>query len=766
MKYIYEHLKHKIGNVENTAKLIAEHVQEVEGVHQSRVLSKGVITGKSISVSQHPNADRLKIVQVDIGKSIVTIVTGAPNIAEGQIVAVAGPGSQVLEIDHSSETPIVSENLVTIKTATLRGVESNGMLCGPDELGLNGAVTSGLYIFTDDTPVGVPIESVISPCAIIETDDKGTAHRPDLLSYQGLEQELAALDGKKFERVLPKIPKLPNLNFKSEVINAKQTPVFCVAKIDGLTNLESPEWLRKFLVDNDIKVINLPTDVTNYVMLTEGASSHAFDADKLIGNYICSRQAHSGEIISTLNHQTHKLTSDDIVLADSENALDIAGIIGGSATGVDSDTTSVVLPACLYNPVTIRKTSRRLGIRTEASARFERGSNPTIVLNGFLIATDMITKLGKGKLTYLQTDGDLDYCNPAILISTERINAYLGLSLTTNKIDKILRLLNYHIDGSKVSAPWWRNDINCFADVAEDVARHVGYSAVAATLPHLTNTQILANNHGFVTIIRNILASQLYEVDLQTMVEGGDTNAVTVANPIGREKYMRQSLEPELSNLVTQYTRQGFDDFSAFEIGNVFHKSGGGLPAETLMLGVSIVDNKSEANSLMAKVLHRMHLDLSDVQLVPTKKTSTYTNSVDVIYKGKKLGEFGSLTRNKEIAYGFSINLDELYKIANLRPKYQPYLKLPIVKRDIAMLIDSTHSLGDVVNEIRSQSKIITSVALFDQYSGNNISNGKQSLAFHIIITPDEKTLTDTEINQIMKDIERALSNKFKATIR
>jgi phenylalanyl-tRNA synthetase beta chain len=759
MKFVKKYLNTKLSAAE-AATIINQSVQEVDAVTTTGVKASGVITVKIADIQKHPNADKLRIITVDDGNALTDIVTGAPNVEVGQIIALAKPGAKILGIDHHNPNFDISKaETMDIKTVNLRGIDSPGMVCGPDELGISKNITSGLYIFSENTPLGKPVEEIIPTSEIIETDDKGTAHRPDLLSYKGIELELNAAQGIKTNVSQHKIPK-SILNKGLSVIHNdfNLAGCFCVAKLEGLHKLETPTNIQEFLTDNNVKIINLATDLTNYIMLLEGVPTHAFDA-KEVGQEISIRKVNETEDISVLNGQTYKLNNSDIVIASKTTALDIAGIIGGVKSATKPDTDSIILTAAAWNPISVRKTSRRLGIRTDASARFERGLTPQFVTNAFLGLVELFTANG-AKLSYFNIISDKTPANSTFAITPDLVASILGINLEQSQINHYLSLLGYKIYSSKCNPPYWRKDINCTSDIVEDIARLHGYNNVPMVIPNLINNSAVDSpTYAFTLQVRKFASVSAYEVKSSIFSDKHSDNSFEVANPIGNNKFIKEDNILAIKLSAQNFIHRGIDTFSLFEITNVYSKQNSKVK-ELKVLSYASTLKMEHLKSEIATILHQLKIDITKITFDEVNGDGLITVEKDLI------GKFSLHKLRQTDVIILELELEKLQKLATLKPEYHHYSQFPKVKRDIAFIAETNIKLGELANFIKSKSELILSIELFDQFSDIKFGSSKQSLAFHLTFQSMDTTLTDVQINEIMSKIENDLTQEYKVKIR
>lgn len=760
MKFVKKYLNTKLTAAE-AAKIINQSIQEVDSVSYSGVKATGVISVKIVDIQKHPNADKLHIISVDDGESITDIVTGAPNIEIGIIIALAKPGAKICAVDHKDPNFDLSNvEMMEIKTVNLRGIDSPGMVCGPDELGISDKVTNGLYIFPDGTPLGKPVNELIPSLEIIETDDKGTAHRPDLLSYKGMELELNAVQGIKLDRNLEKT----NANVINKTLavshqNSDLATCFCVAQISGLKKISTPKTISDFLEDNGVKLINYATDVTNYFMLLEGVPTHAFDAKAVGDSKIGIRYASENESISVLNGQSYKLNTDDIVIADSKGALDIAGIIGGTTSSTTVDTDTIILTAAAWNPVNVRNTSRRLSLRTEASARFERGLSAQIVINTFNRIVEEF-KSNKVKIEYFNIIYLENESKKEISLTEKSVKDLLGVDIDITQINHYLNLLAYSADGNKFTAPFWRKDINIAPDVIEDIARLHGYDKIPSLIPNLTyNNAVDSDIFAFCEKLRQMCHHFAYEVKTSIFSSKHDEKSFEVANPIGDKKYIKETNLDAIQSAAQNFIYRGSLLFTVFEICNVYQISEKGINENRVLSFASSLDI-DDFKSELATCLHQFKIDYGKVRFA-----SIETENL-IKYKNNIIGKFTiNKIRNTNVICT-ELNVKSLFDIVPVKIEYKTYSTYPTVKRDLAFVIDKKILLGDISDFIELQSELIVSIELFDKFSDAKFGDNKQSLAFHLTFQAKNSTLKDDEVNQIMRQIEKDLVNKYSVIIR
>ncbi len=760
-----------------------------------------VVVGKIVSHKAHPNADKLSLCEVDIGTGEnLSVVCGAPNAREGMLSPLALVGAEL-------------PNGMTIKPAKLRGVESNGMLCSEIELNI-GDDASGIMDLPTEFKVGTPLPDALRLDDVI-FDIELTPNRSDCLSIFGIAREVSAITGNPLKR--PKIDFQEGATKASDLtsvtINAPDLcPRYAARLVLGAKIGPSPYWMRKRLESVGLRSISNVVDVTNYVLIEFGHPLHAFNFDNLNEKRIIVRRANDGEKMSTLDEQERSLNSDMLVIADAKEAVAVAGVMGGASSEVTEETTNILIESAYFNPVSISKTSKALGMHTEASHRFERGTD----IEGLIIALNrtaqLIQQLGGGEIC----SGIVDtYPEPSEKIVAklrpERTNSDLGTDLNIDEMQKILTSLEFPTekdhDSLNVTIPTFRPDVEREIDVVEEIARHYGYNNIPVTMPAseippISDAENLTRNkYSFRSRLRNILtACGLMEVlnysfhgsdvfDMMNLAEDSKyRNALRLRNPLSeKQSTIRTTLMPLLLENVIYNINRRIDEIRIFEIGRVFHpKTDGKQPNEPefisgLITGsigsqewnqptrqVDFFDMKGIVESMFEKV------GVTDYQLKPTAESPFQQGrSAEIMVNGKTLGIFGEIRRevlnNYEIeqpVYMFEMNFDDLMACSTLSV-FEPLPTLPSVYRDMAIVINYDIPSSQVEEVIKSTGgTLIKNLGLFDVYKGKQIPDNKKSLAYSIEYFSPEKTLTDEVADEIQEKIVSALAEKFDAELR
>ncbi len=779
---------------------LTTHTAEVEDFFEQKEQFEGVIVGKVLSVEKHPQADRLNLAKVDIKKETLDIVCGALNLEEGQLVPVATIGTLL-------------PGGLEIKETEIRGEKSRGMICAEDELGL-GTEHDGIMILDKKAKAGQSFASYLrANDTVFEIDNKSLSNRPDLFSHYGIARELSAifsLELKDYEEFFSEI-KIPEKVEKLEVeVDKKELcPRYMAVKIAGIKIKESPEWLKNRLIAIGQKPINNLIDLGNYIMFEIGQPLHIFDAENI--KKINVRLAKKNEKIETLEEKERSLSEDDIVITDTKQAIAIAGIIGGKESAVSDKTSSIILESANFKDSSIRRTSQRLGIRTEASVRFEKSLDtdlPEIALKRFItvlkeilpeaeLVTDVVDIKGR------QTE------EKEIKFSYSWLEKKVGQTLERKKVLEYLNKLGFVIseDGDEISVvvPLWRatKDINIKEDVLEEVLRMHGYDNIESALPQ-EELRVPEKNEEreLERKIKNFFALRysLFEVYNYSFVSedqldklGIDfSNYLRLVNPLSENHtLLRQSLTTNLilniKNNQSKAERLGF-----FEIGKVFFNYPGNLkkdPASDNMLphqedkiAFALSENSgdlfSQAKSMVESLFNYISQGKVNLEfLLPTNKATWGDDNESVLIScaGEKLGIISSLAKEKAEQIGIKkkvvlveISVNDILKISQRfsTPVFEEPSKFPAVIRDLAFVVDEKIMYNDIRKEIINFSPLIHSLELFDVYQGANLEAGKKSLAFHISYLSKEKTLKTNEVDELQKELIELLTSKFSAKLR
>jgi phenylalanyl-tRNA synthetase beta chain len=756
-----------------------------------------IVVGEVVDIKAHPNADRLKLVTVDLGKQRTTVVCGAPNVAIGNKVAFAQVEAQLID-GHSGE-------VVQLKPAKIRGVVSEGMICSEKELGISDS-HEGIMILSLEAPIGTPLTEYLGD-AILDLDI--TPNRPDCLSVIGIAREIAALTGSKLhisEIHYQELGRAIDSSVSVEIIEPDLCPRYCASLLIGVKVAESPQWLQQRLLSCGMRPINNIVDVTNYVMLEYGQPLHAFDYNGIRGKQIIVRRAGSGEIMTTLDGVERTLKPNILVIADKERAVAVAGLMGGADTEVTENTTAVLIESANFNQAVIHRGGIELRLSSEASLRFEKGLSRDLPLIALKRATQLMAELAGGEIA----KGIIDVYpgkqrKESISLPIADIKRLLGVELKVNEITKTLELLGFSCKQTEsnskiqVEVPWWRTDVSCTADLTEEVARIIGYDRIPTTmlssqLPRYEPTPMLSLKRqlrnilvscGFQEVLTYSLTSLEVLGRLSPQLDLIGPNPMKVANPMSKEQeYLRTTLRAGVLSILARNERYLEDSISLFEIGKVFLPRERNLPQEREMLCAVLsgaqrrLSWRSEdepvdffvAKGVLETVLSRLGLVASfetgeDESLCPGR-------IANVVIGNEKLGVVGELHPKVSEVFEFSdtvylieVDLGKLSSFATALKTYQPIPRYPSTSRDIALLVDEQITYQQICDVIQKFS-LVSSVALFDLYVGEQVPEGKKSLAFRIIYQSSTRTLTDNEVDKMQQQILDNLQRDLKVSLR
>jgi phenylalanyl-tRNA synthetase beta chain len=774
-----------------------------------------VVIGEVIALNPHPNADRLKLATVDLGTEQVTTVCGAPNISLGQRVTFAHIGARLID-PHTGEA-------IVLEPAKIRGVVSEGMVCSEKELGISES-HEGILVLPPEAPIGVPLGAYLGD-VILDLDV--TPNRPDCLSVIGIAREIAALTGEPL--------RLPEIHYEEteksvdsfasvDIVDPDLCPRYCASLVTGIKIAPSPSWLQQRLNSCGMRPINNVVDVTNYVMLEYGQPLHAFDYHKLKGRQIIVRRAGNGETITTLDGSERALNPDILVIADKEEAVAVAGIMGGLNSEVTDKTDTILLESANFNQATIRRGCSHLQFQSEASIRFDKGLNSGLPLLPLKRATQLLLELAGGRAAKGIIDVYPGKSEPKLISLTAReVKRLSGLKVNIDEILKVLKALGFECQegdsGSQilVSAPYWRSDIKCSADLVEEVVRIIGYERIPITrlnssLPRQeSGLSLPAQRSNLKEKLRNILAGfGFQEILTYSLVSLEKLQKLSpklelkilplkVANPMTREQeYLRTSLRAGL--LATLAHNQKFEQagIRLFEIGKVFlpqhppviaseakqSQEERELPQEREVLCAVLSGARAElswqadkepldffdAKGMVENILNQLGLkasfDIGDDEILFPGR------GANIIVEDDKVGIVGDLHPKVTQAFELSnticlieIDLEKVLTKLTGTKEYQPIPRFPSVTRDIALVIDEQVSYRSV-EEIIQSFPLVTKVTLFDLYRGEQIAEGKKSFAIRIVYQSPSHTLTDEEVDQTQEQMLGRLHQELGATLR
>lgn len=798
MKVTYNWLKEYV-NIPLSPEELAEKLTkcgfEVEEiVHQDKFLHD-VVVGKILKIEKHPQADRLVVCQVDIGDKTTQIITAATNVFEGAVIPVSLPGANLI-------------NGISIQPTKMRGVESNGMFCSGQELGIDdnyfeGAGVDGILILPQTMKVGTPIAKALMLNDVM-MDIYVTPNRPDCLSVIGLAREVAAIMGEQVKKVNLSYPidiySKDTIHDYIEVNNLTDNcPRYCMGAVKNVKIEKSPLWMRARLNAVGIKPINTIVDITNYVLVEMGQPLHAFDQSMISGKEINVRQACENESIQALNGNTYQLDKNDIVIADNEKPMVIAGIIGGTNSCINDNTKTVVIESAVFNLKSVRTSSRKFGIRTDSSARNEKGINLANAEIGLARALCLVSKLGCGKIVRGTIDKSKESNDARNIIgSISKINQILGIKVPEKDIARILDSLGItnKIIGDKIECvvPPYREDIENNNDLAEEIIRLYGYDVYEkAEAPLFENSAVTESyvnkRYNLERNFRNELVENGF-FEIMTFTFGGNdfverlllkderANPIKISNPLGENfAYMRTSMASSILQTANYNLSVGNKELRLFECGKVYlakEQPLQNLPVEEEMLCMFVSENDFDFFNFKGIVENLLAIK-GDIRLERTSEPYLHPGiSADIFINNEKVGSFGKLhplvIKNYELpanSYYGELNINILLNMNDKKVVFNQVSKYPNVARDIAVIVDENVEAGKMLELIKSAcGQLYFDASIFDVYRNESLGENKKSLAFNIILSDVNKTLTDEDINKVMKKVLKSLEYKFGAILR
>ncbi|CCV65537.1 Phenylalanyl-tRNA synthetase, beta chain [Paracholeplasma brassicae] len=780
MKIATNLLKNFINPVpENLYELTNQYITEVES-YQTWVSAKGIVTGKVLTCVDHENSDHLHVTTVDFGDGEVDqIVCGAKNVAAGQYVVVARPGA-VLPGDF------------VIKHSKIRGVESNGMICSLRELGIEDKYVSekfkdGIYYFEQDVPLGV------DPRPYLGLDQDTielslTPNRADLLSVLGFAHDLGAVLEHKVVYEEKPVVESDELNPVVVKLDTDKCTKYYARHVSQVVVRESPEWLRGILIASGIRPINNVVDVTNYVLLELGTPLHAFDAKKLRTNKIVVRNAKEGEEIITLDDVKRSLTQDDILITNGEVPICLAGVMGLSNTAVDFQTTEVIFEAASFDKNSIRRTSKRLDLRSDSSLRFERGIDETRLRLAINRAASLLQEITMATVSKEITFVGTAFQRPTrIELTLERVNKTLGINLKQEELYGLLKRLNImHVSNQVYLIPTYRDDLKIEADLIEEVARIYGYNNIPMTLPkEVTQGKYTFKQKNIIELRKQLRALGFNEVINYSLLPEESIHLfcpksediIKLLHPMSDDrKVLRHSLINGLYENVVYHESRQFDNLKFFEIGRkYFHNE------EPTYLGMILTGDYIESNwqkrplgsdfFLLKGMVEKL---FSFYEITPSFEKTTDIDGfhpgiqAKITYQKQTLGYIGKLHPKLESdAVAVEFNLDLLFKLVEKQSNFKTISKYPAITRDIAFVVDKhieTSKIEALI--VQTARKFLTDIKLFDVYMDEKIGTDKKSLAYTMTFNSVEKTLETQDIDKIVKSIFNRLQFEFKAEVR
>ena len=775
---------------------------KVEEIDQKGNDIKNVVVGKILEIKKHPNADKLVVTKVDIGNETLQIVTGAKNIKENDIVPIAKDGAELPGGKKIVKSP-------------LRGIDSCGMMCSVGELGLDvkdypNQIEDGIMILPKsyEKDLGKDIVDVLNLREEV-IDFEITPNRPDCLSIEGLGRETAASLGKTFKNPRKNLDEL-KIEDKNEIEGLKvdiTAPDLCYRYIARVVkNVKigpSPEWMVRRLKACGVRSINNIVDITNYVMLELGQPMHAFDINSIEGKHITVRRAKNGEKITTLDEVERTLDENDLVIADEKKPVAIAGVMGGLNSEIEETTKTVVFESAMFYGGNVRKTAKKVGLRTESSSRFEKGLSSENTLRAINRAVELVELLGAGE----PVDGKIDVYPTKqkinkIKLDVDRINNLLGTNISKQEMIDILAKVDIKVENDFAIAPYFRMDLEFVADVAEEIARFYGYDKLDTTLIKAATTLgVRTKEQKIEKKIEDVLVnnglSEIYtygfvgEKDLEKskirkeLIE----NAITITNPLSDEyKLMRPTTIPSMMQILALNNNRKNQNVKLFDISRNYRNVNGEVekgevPLQENILTIGMYGDDVDfytLKGLIENVLEVSNVNSYDIQK-ETQNESYHPGrcanikvGIDVI---ATIGEVHpEVLMNYDInkkCYLAEVNITKIVKYSKQNKKYHEVPKFPAVERDIAIIVDENIEVGEIEKTIIRKArkllkgkKSLEELKLFDIYRDEKIGENKRSVAYSLVFRDLSKSLSDDEINPVMEEITKELENKFNAELR
>jgi phenylalanyl-tRNA synthetase beta chain len=791
LKWLKKYISFKL-NTEELAQKLTMIGLEVENISKQGAGLHGIVVGDILDVKDHPNADKLTICKVNIGTKNLSLVCGAPNVSEGQRVPIAQVGAVLADGNQ-------------IKTATIRGIKSEGMICSERELGLSDN-HNGIMVLDKDRykPGDLYLSQNTETGDVLEINV--TPNRPDCLSFFGIAREIGVMLKRRIQK--------PDLNLNEDnlpsdqlisvdILNPEACPRYCARVIRNVKIGKSPEWLKQCLESVGIRSINNVVDITNFVLMETGHPLHAFDYDLIQRKTIIVRKAEKGEQFVTLDESERLLTEDDLLICDGERPVALAGIMGGMNSEVTAKTENILLESAYFDPMSIRRTAKRLGMTTEASIRFEKGADPNMTTYAANRAAQLFYEIAKGKIAKGLVDANpIQQESWNVSLRLSRIKTILGISIPSDEVKSILEYLDLTVEGDdpiQVTVPTFRPDLTREIDLIEEVARHFGYEKIPARMTTQMELNYRQNSQdelsekmrdvlvglGFKETISISIVPELYNSIMQ------DKKSVIVQNPLSPEmSHMRVSLIPSLLDSILWNQNRGNPNLRLFEIGKTYWEQKITLPEENFYLSAALTGlirskpfwnaidenfNIFHMKGVAENLISRFHIKDAKFENVGGHPFLKSDSILTLFLKETPLGVLGEVKKEirdqwdiQNSIFIFEISLSKMLTIIQEKKiTYQSVPKYPSVRRDLAVVVDKDIPVESIRNLILDQGgKNLVSVELFDLFQGKQIQIGKKSTAFSLTFLSPERTLTEHDVDPIIDIIVSALERTFSASLR
>lgn len=766
-------------------------ITEIEGEEISNV-----VVGRVVEIKRHENSDHMWICQVDVGEEApIQIVTGAQNVSQGDLVPVA---------KHNSTLP----GGVKITKGKLRGEKSNGMLCSYKELGMTDndwpySIVDGIFLLNSDPDLKAkdlkPGDDIRTAIGLDDhvVEFEITPNRPDCLSVIGLAREAAVTYGKTMAQHEP-VVKGGGIGNLTELLDVETPatdlcPRYTARMVRNVKIGPSPKWMRDRLRASGVRPINNIVDITNYVMLEYGQPMHAFDYRYVNGGKIVVRRAEDGETLTTLDGNVRQLNSSMLVIADEHRAVGLAGIMGGENSEIVEDTVDVVFESANFNGTSIRRTALALGMRTEASAKFEKGLDILNTLPAVNRACELVEMLGAGEVL----DGTIDILNfvpqpKQLKLRADKINALLGTDIDAAEMCRILQELGFGVDGDIITVPSWRGDVEHYSDLAEEVARFYGYNQIPTTAMTGVTTRggyspeqmlerslgTVCRSLGYDEIITYSFISPTYYDKIRLPEDSPLRKSMKIMNPLGEDtSIMRTTVMPSMLEILTRNYNYRNKEAHLYELGRTYFEREDGMADEPKHLSLGVYGPEESFFTLKGSVETILDsIRAEDVTYVAEKSDPSYHpgRCAKVYVNGQEVGTLGQIHPLVAANYGVDAELyyadlkfDALFASRGADPEYQPLPKFPAVTRDIAVLVDKAVTVGAMESSIQAAAKgLLKDVTLFDIYEGAKLPTGKKSVAFNLVLRADDRSLTAQEADDEVNLVLERLKKDFDAMLR
>jgi len=785
-----------------TSELLTDLGLEVEGLTSYQSIKgglEGIIVGEVISCKQHPNADRLKVTEVNLGDQVVQIVCGAPNVAEGQKVPVATVGTLLYPIEGEP---------FKIKKSKIRGEESFGMICAEDEMGI-GTSHDGILILPEDSEIGTPLSNLFETYEDHIYEIGLTPNRSDAMSHYGVARDLRA--GLALEKTQPPLNTIPVSSFhventtspiEIEVEEHELVPRYLGVVISGIEVKESPTWLKDRLKSIGLNPINNIVDVTNFILHGLGQPLHAFDYEKIKGSKVVVRKAKQGEKLLCLDEVDRELDTDDLVICDNEGPMCIAGVFGGYHSGVSNTTTSIFLESAYFDAVSVRKTAKRHGLNTDASFRFERGIDIEFCEIALKRAANLIREVAGGVISSeISSFYPKEKESVQLFLNYEKLDTILGHQIEKEKIKSILvsldfRILNETESGLGLIVPLYRVDVTREIDVVEEILRVYGYNHIpipqklTSTLNRSKSSSNLQNQNRVADFLVSLGYNEILTNSLVPLSGNQSGQSIGLKNPLSKELEVLRDhmIGTTLQSVAFNLNRQR-SDIKFFEFGKTYSKKGKEFE-EKRELVLAVTGSRYPENWMQTRsatsffdiktvsleLLRRLGIhDLQESLL--NNEHPFFAEGLIIESNGQMIAKLGlvqeSHLENYDIdqsVFASIIYWDSVLGLSDRKEKeklYTTIAKYPAVRRDLALLLDDSVLFSEI-REVcfESERKLLKNVNLFDVYKGKSLESGKKSYGISLILSDPEKTLTDKQVDKAIKRIVNNLQEKFDCSLR